>query len=73
MEGAFEDLFFNIDNQGQEYVWLCGVWIGNYLGGEAIRRTEVKVRVGKLKTGKAAGKDVVKGEMTKGGGDKVLD
>ena len=27
---------------------------GNYFGGEPIRRTEVEVRVGKLKNGKAA-------------------
>ena len=32
-----------------------GVRRGNYFGGKAIRRTEVEVRVGKLKNGKAAG------------------
>ena len=32
---------------------------------------EVEVRVGKLKNRKAAGKDEVKGEMIKGGGDRV--
>ena len=31
------------------------------------------MRVGKLKNGKAAGKDDISGEMTKGGGDKVVD
>ena len=30
---------------------------GNYFEGEPIRRTEVEIRVGKLKNGKAAGKD----------------
>ena len=34
---------------------------------------EVEVRVGKLKNGKAAGKDEVTGEMIKGGGDRVVD
>ena len=38
-----------------------GVGRGNYLGGEPIRRTEVEVRVSKLKNGKAAGKDEVTG------------
>ena len=31
----------------------------NYFRGEQIRKTEVDVRVGKLKNGKAAGKDEV--------------
>ena len=39
----------------------------NYFGGEPIGRAEVKVRVGKHKNGKAAG------EMTKGGGDRVVN
>ena len=34
---------------------------------------EVKVRVGKLKNGEAAGKDEVTGEMIKGGGNRVVD
>ena len=33
----------------------------------------VEVRVGKLKNGKAAGKDEVTGEMIKGGGDGAVD
>ena len=45
---------------------LIGVQRGNYFGGEPIRRTEVDIRVGKLKNGKAAGKDVVTGEMIRG-------
>ena len=52
----------NIDTQEQITVHMCGfegVWKGNYFGGEAIRRTEVEVRVGKLENGKAAGKDEV--------------
>ena len=50
------------------------IWIrkGNYFGREPIRRTEVEERVAKLKNGKAAGKDEVKGEMIKGEGDRVL-
>ena len=40
---------------------------------EPIRRTEVEIRVGKLKNGKAAGKDEVTGEMIKGGGYRVVD
>ena len=39
--------------------------VTNYFGGKPIRRTELEVRVGKLKNGKAAGKDKVKGEMIK--------
>ena len=38
---------------------------GNYFGEEPIRRTEVEVRVGKVKKGKAAGKDEVTGEIIK--------
>ena len=40
---------------------------GNYFGGEAIGTTEVEMRVGKLKNGKAAGKDDITGEMKKDG------
>ena len=41
------------------------MWLqrGNYFGGEPIRRTEVEVKVGKLKNGKAAGKDEITGEI----------
>ena len=41
---------------------------GNYFGGEPIGRAEVDVRVGKLRNGKAAGKDEIAGEMIKGEG-----
>ena len=34
---------------------------------------EVKIRVGKLKNGKSAGKDEVTGEMIRGGGNRVVD
>ena len=34
-----------------------GIRRGNYFGGESIGRAEVEVRVGKLKNGKAAGRD----------------
>ena len=40
---------------------------------KSIRRMEVGVRVGKLKTGKAAGKDKVIGEMIKVWVDRVVD
>ena len=49
-----------------------GIQNGSYFGGEPIR-TEVEVRVGKLKHRKAAGKDEVTGEMLKGGDDSVVD
>ena len=42
-------------------------------GGDPIRRTEVEVRVGKLKNGEAAGKDEVTREMVKGGGNRMVD
>ena len=42
-------------------------------GEEAIGRTEVEVRVEKLKNGKATGKDEITAEMIKGGGDGVVD
>ena len=41
---------------------MCGFdgnQIGNYFGGEPIASTKVEVRVGKLKNGKATGKDEV--------------
>ena len=44
----FEDPY-NIDTRYRE----------NYFGGEATERAEVEVRVGKLKYGKAAGKDEI--------------
>ena len=50
-----------------------GIWRSNYFGGEKIGRAEVEVRAGKLKNGKATGKDDITGEMTKGGGNRVLD
>ena len=46
---------------------------GNYFEGEPIGRTKVEVRVGKLKNGKAAGKDEITGEIIKSGGDRVVD
>ena len=51
----FEDLY-NIDTQEQVAVYMCGfdrIQRGNYFGGDPIGRAEVKVRVGKLKNGKA--------------------
>ena len=49
-----------------------GGQIGDYFGGKPIRRTEVELRVGNLRNGKAAGKDEVMGKMIKGGGYRVL-
>ena len=43
-----------------------GVQKRNYFRGEPIRRTEVEVRVGKLKNGETAGKDEGTREMIKG-------
>ena len=68
--------FYNMDTQEQVSVHMCGfhgVQRGNYFGGEPIRRTKVEVRVGKLKNGKAVGKDEVTGEMIKGGNDMAGD
>ena len=57
----FEDLY-NIDAQEQVGVHMCGfhgIRRGNYFRGEPIERAEVEMRVGKLKNGKAAGKDEI--------------
>ena len=42
-----------------------GIRRGNYFVGEPVGRAEVEVRVGRLKNGKAAGKDEVAGKMKK--------
>ena len=71
----FEDLY-NIDIKEVAPVHMCGfdgIRRGNYVGGEPIGRPEVEVRVGKLKNGKAAGRDGITGEIIKGGDDKVVD
>ena len=55
---------------------MCGFdWTqrSNYFGGETIGRAEIVVRVGRLKNGKAAGRDEITGERIKGGGDRVVD
>ena len=65
----FEDLY-KTDTQEKVAVHMYGfdgIWRGNYFRREPIGRTEVKVRVGKLKNGKATG------EMIKGGGGRVVD
>ena len=67
---------YNIDTQEQVAVHMCGfdrIQRGKDFGGEPIGRPKVEVKVGKLKNGKAAGKDEITGEMIKGGGDRVLD
>ena len=48
-----------------------GVWRGSYFKRELIMKTEVEVRVGKLKNGKTASKDEVKLWWT-GFGDCVI-
>ena len=50
-----------------------GVRRGNYFGGEPIKRTDVEVRVGMLKNGKAAGKHDFTVEIIKGGSDMMVD
>ena len=68
----FEDLY-NIDTQEQVAVHICGfdgARRGSYFGGEPIRRTEVEVRMGKLKNGKSVVKDEVTEEMIKSVGDR---
>ena len=71
----FEDLY-NIDSQGQVAVHMCGfdgIQRDNYFEGDPIGRSEVEVRVGKLKNGKVAGGDEITGEKIKGGGDRGVD
>ena len=66
----------NIDTQEQVAVHMCGfdgIQRGNYFRGEPIGKADVEVRVGKFMNGKAAGKDEIKGENIKGGGDRVMD
>ena len=66
----FEDLY-SIDTWEQVVIHMYGfdgIQRSYYFRGEPIGRAEIEVRVGKLKNGKAAGKDEVKGEMIKGGG-----
>ena len=53
-------------------MWLYGIQRGNYFKGKPIGRAEVKVRVRKLKNGKATGGDEITGVVIKGG-DRVAD
>ena len=67
---------YNTGTQEEVTVHMCGfdgIRRGNYFGGEPIMRTKDEVRVGKLKNGKAGGKDEVTGETIKGGGNRVVD
>ena len=67
---------YNIDTQEKVSVHICGfdgIRRDDYFGGEPIGRAEVEVRVGKLKNGKATGKDEITEEMIKRGGDMVVD
>ena len=52
---------------------LHGARKGNYFGGEPIGRTEVEVRVEKLKNGKVTSNKEITGEMIKGKDDRVVD
>ena len=61
---AVKDMY-NIDTQEQVAVHMCGfdrIQRGNYYGGEPIGRVKIKVRVGKLKNGKAADGDEITGK-----------
>ena len=72
---CFEDLY-NVDTQEQVTVHMCGfdeIRRGNYFGGEPIGRAKVEVRLGKLKNGKARGKDKITLEMKKGRGDREVN
>ena len=67
---------YNIDTQEQVSLPMCGfddIQRGNYFGGKLIRKTEVELRVGKLKNRKAAGRDEITGKIVMGGGDMVVD
>ena len=64
----FEDLY-NIDALEEVAVHMCGfdrIRRGNCFGGEPIGSTEVEVKGGKLKDGKAAVKDEITREIIKG-------
>ena len=50
-----------------------GILRDSYFEGHHSGRTEVEVRVGKLKNGKATGEDEITGEMMKGECDRVGD
>ena len=54
------EYLYNINTQKQAAVHMCGfdgIWTDNYFRGEPTGRTEVEVRVGKLKNGKVTGWD----------------
>ena len=71
----YEDLC-NIDAHEQVAIHMCGFdggRRGNYFLGKLIRRTEVEIRLGKLKNAKATCKNEVTGEMIKNEGNKVVD
>ena len=60
MQRVWKDYFkvlYNIDTQEQVPVRIYGfdfIQVGNYFGGELVRRNEVEVKVGALKNRKAA-------------------
>ena len=67
---------YNINTQEQVAVQICGfdgIRRSSYFGGEPTGRAEVEVRMGKLKNGKAVGRDEITGEMIKSGDDRVVD
>ena len=67
----FEDLY-NIDTQEHVALYVCGL-DGGLKRQLLRRRTELEVRVVKIKNGKAASKDEVTGEMINGRGDRLVD
>ena len=67
---------YNIDTQEEVVIHMFGfdgIRRDNYFGGEPIGRSEVELRVGKLKNGDAAGKDEITGETIKGGGNMAFE
>ena len=63
-----------IQEQGTVHVrGFDGVQRGKYFGGKKSTRIELKVRVGKVRNGKAACKDDITGEMIKDGDVMVVD
>ena len=48
-----------------QYVCFDGARINNYIGGEPVGSTEMKLEVKRVKNGRTTGKDKVTGEMIK--------
>ena len=50
-----------------------GIQRGNFFRGEPIGKAEAEVRVLNVKNGKHTGKDEIRGEMIKGGNERVVE